>query len=321
MSTKVAICHGYFTQRVRPEKVVRAMVRGFPESKIYTSLNNENEARPDFKSLDMRYSALNRIPERTRMLQYAPESVRLRIRGAEVPFDVRTLDEITNEIVGTAPDSWHVVITPNLHHIHLLRQDTSLLEVYQAAKLIIPDGWPVAWMLSRVSKSKVGRVTGSDLLERILAVHGGGRRLVLVGGADPDVLSSLAERAQRNQWDVMVEPAPKPEVENVDPRRDLVTRVAKKGEGGIVVLGLGAPKQELFAHELLTQNGSGHILCLGMAINFSSGRYRRSPNWMQRAKLEWIHRIMTEPRRLFPRYVRDARALVPTLAENSRRAA
>lgn len=252
------------------------------------------------------------------MRRTAPESIDLRIRGTQVPFDVRNLDEITDEITGNYPTTWQVVITPNLHHIHLLREEESLVEIYKAAKLIIPDGWPVAWMLSRVSGSNVERVTGSDLLERVLDVPGAGRPLVLVGGEDAHVLSSVADRATSNNWNVFLEPAPRSEVEQDASRGALISRVAANGRGGIVVLGLGAPKQERFAHEIAKHAGAGNILCLGMAINFSAGRYQRSPEWMQRAKMEWIHRIISEPRRLFPRYVRDARALVPTLAENSR---
>lgn len=252
------------------------------------------------------------------MLRSAPGSVPLRIRGAQVLFDVRTLSEVAKEIVESDPDGWRTVVTPNLHHIHLLRQDAELIDLYKATDLLLPDGWPVAWMLSRVSRSEVGRVAGSDLLEHALASKGGGRPLVLVGGEDADALTAVAERAVQSQWNVFLEPAPHSEVEGLDSRRALARRVARKGTGGVVVLGLGAPKQERFAHEIKSLDGSGHILCLGMAINFSAGRYKRSPEWMQRANIEWIHRILSEPRRLLPRYARDAGALLPTLAENSR---
>lgn len=253
------------------------------------------------------------------MLESAPQKTSLRIRGVEVPFDVRSLHEITHAIVNEIPDGWRTVITPNLHHVYLLRRNTSLLDTYLAAGLIVPDGWPVAWMLSRASGTQVKRVAGSDLLEGILDADGYGRPLVLVGGESADVLAIVADRAAANGWVVATEPAPSDEVGNPAARSDLIARIAEKGTGGIVVLGLGAPKQEQLAYEIGSgEGGRGHILCLGMAINFSAGRYQRSPGWMQRARLEWVHRILTEPRRLLPRYVRDARALVPTLAENSR---
>lgn len=252
------------------------------------------------------------------MLRSASQSIPLRIRGNQVSFDVRSLNEVTDEISRSNPDAWRTVITPNLHHIHLLRQDPSLLDIYRSADLLLPDGWPVAWMLSRVAGADVDRIAGSDLLERLLESYGSRRPLVLVGGEDDSVLATVSARALANRWDVFVEPAPRSEVEDPDSRAALVTRIATHGNGGVVVLGLGAPKQERFAREIKALDGSGHILCLGMAINFSSGRHQRSPVWMQRAKLEWVHRILSEPGRLLPRYARDASALLPTLVENGK---
>ncbi len=252
------------------------------------------------------------------MLRSAPQSVPLRIRGTQVRFDVLTMHEVTQQIFESAPATWRTVITPNLHHIHLLRRDASLLPLYQSADLLLPDGWPVAWMLSRVAGSDVERIAGSDLLEQVLATDGGGRALVLVGGEDVTALATVADRARQVNWTVFVEPAPRSEVESTDSRQALASRVAANGQGGVIVLGLGAPKQERFAHEVRQLAGSGHILCLGMAINFSAGKYKRSPEWMRHAKLEWVHRIISEPRRLLPRYARDAGALLPTMAENGK---
>lgn len=250
------------------------------------------------------------------MLRSVTDSVFIRIRGEQMSFARKTLQEVVEEITQSDSDRWRIVITPNLHHIYLMRQDKSLVDLYTSADLLLPDGWPVAWMLSRASGTDVGRIAGSDLLELVLDTHGAGRPLVLVGGEDRDALTAVAERARRSSWKVYEEPAPRSEVDDPDSRKALVARVASNGTGGLVVLGLGAPKQERIAHEIREEDGSGQILCLGMAINFSAGRYRRSPLWMQRAGLEWVHRIATEPRRLLPRYARDAMAFVPTFVEN-----
>lgn len=233
-----------------------------------------------------------------------------------MPFACSTLEEAVRSITQGSFSKWHIVITPNLHHIYLLRRDRSLAEIYMSADRLLPDGWPVAWMLSRVSGLEVDRIAGSDLLERILETDGQNRPLVLVGGEDRDALTVVADRARKSLWAVSVEPAPRSEVDNPQSRRLLISRVATSGAGGLVVLGLGAPKQERLAHEIAHEQGGGQILCLGMAINFSAGRYRRSPAWMQRARMEWVHRMLTEPRRLIPRYARDAIAFVPTFAEN-----
>jgi N-acetylglucosaminyldiphosphoundecaprenol N-acetyl-beta-D-mannosaminyltransferase len=73
-----------------------------------------------------------------------------------------------------------------------------------------------------------------------------------------------------------------------------------------LVIGLGAPKQELWVHRHQHELQAKVALCVGATIDFLAGHRRRSPLWMQRAGLEWLHRVMSEPRRLAARYARDA---------------
>ena len=66
----------------------------------------------------------------------------------------------------------------------------------------------------------------------------------------------------------------------------------------VLVVGLGAPKQELWVHEHRAQIGAAAALCVGATIDFLAGRKRRAPRWLQRLGLEWCHRMLSEPRRL-----------------------
>ncbi|ORJ98555.1 hypothetical protein A6F58_05485 [Prescottella equi] len=215
-------------------------------------------------------------------------------------------------------DGWKYVITPNLHHIHLLRKQSELFPVYAGAEMLLADGWPVASMLARVSGTNVERVAGSDLLEALVESQGEGRSLVLVGGEDQAALDVVQQRAELNGWKVTTEPAPFVEVADPERRNALLDRIASAGTDGVVVLGLGAPKQEIFASELANRAGRGFILCLGMAINFSAGRAARAPQWMQALRMEWLHRALQEPVRLIPRYAQDSSALIPTAVSNLR---
>jgi N-acetylglucosaminyldiphosphoundecaprenol N-acetyl-beta-D-mannosaminyltransferase len=74
----------------------------------------------------------------------------------------------------------------------------------------------------------------------------------------------------------------------------------------LLVLGFGAPKQELWIAKHAAQLDAGCALCVGATIDFLAGEKRRAPLWMRRLRLEWLHRVATEPRRLFKRYARDA---------------
>jgi N-acetylglucosaminyldiphosphoundecaprenol N-acetyl-beta-D-mannosaminyltransferase len=74
----------------------------------------------------------------------------------------------------------------------------------------------------------------------------------------------------------------------------------------LLVVGLGAPKQELWIAKYQKELNAKVALCAGATIDFLAGEKQRSPVWMQRIGLEWLHRLCTEPRRLAKRYFRDA---------------
>ncbi len=74
----------------------------------------------------------------------------------------------------------------------------------------------------------------------------------------------------------------------------------------MLVVGLGAPKQELWVHAHRDQISAPVALCVGAAIDFLAGEKPRAPRWMRRIGIEWMHRLASEPRRLAMRYLRDA---------------
>ena len=74
----------------------------------------------------------------------------------------------------------------------------------------------------------------------------------------------------------------------------------------LLLVGLGAPKQELWVHTHRSEIRASAALCIGAAIDFLAGEKPRAPRWMQRCGLEWFHRLASEPKRLARRYARDA---------------
>ncbi|WP_369280200.1 WecB/TagA/CpsF family glycosyltransferase [Gordonia alkanivorans] len=235
-----------------------------------------------------------------------PSTADLAVDGTVLRFSTAPVSEVADTIRSTRPDIWSPVITPNLHILRVASFDGALENALACAAILLPDGWPVAWLLSRATGWKVERATGADLLERLLDTPGIGQKLVLVGGSSAESLRVVADRARSVGWIVDEEPAPPSEVNDLHARRLLVERLSVYGDGGIVVLGLGAPKQELLAGEIAARPGGGWILCVGMAINFSAGTHNRAPILVQKARLEWLYRVAQEPRRLLKRYARDA---------------
>lgn len=244
--------------------------------------------------------------------------VTIRVGSAFVPVDDVSLDYAVSWVTDYQREYWEVLVTPNLHHLRVVRSSPQIAERYSSAALSLADGWPVSWLASRVMGRRVERVVGADLFQALVRQPGEGARLVLIGGTAGPELDRLCERCHELGWRVHSEPAPRNEL--VDPRlrAELVSRVAAEGSGGIVVVGVGAPLQEELATEIAASPGRGVILCLGMSINFSSGVARRAPEFMRVLRLEWVYRALSEPRRLLMRYIKDSVVLISLTRQNPR---
>ena len=254
----------------------------------------------------MEHAAANRGPS-------TPTRVRINVGTADVPVDVTPLSSIINWIIGEKRDTWAPVVTPNLHLLRQVREAPGLSRLYSDAALSLPDGWPVAWLASRLSGKSVERVAGADLFQALIEQPGGGRPLVLVGGDPGPQLEELYNRCRRLGWNVSSEPAPREELTDRIARAELVQRLARAGSGGVIVLGVGSPQKEELSEEIAALPGGGTILAVGMSINFSAGVVNRAPQLVRTLRLEWLYRALSEPRRLLGRYIKDAFVL-PKLA-------
>ena len=199
-----------------------------------------------------------------------------------------------------------VVVTPNVDHLTRLDRSTpEFRALYASADAIFADGMPLVWASKHFSDTPLpGRVTGSDLFVR-LARRAGERGLPIfvLGGQPGDEARLSAELAARF-------PGLKAEVFSpsmqFDPegaeglealRRIALTRPA------IVFACLGMPKQELWAMGHRHEIDASVVMCVGAALEFALGQKRRAPAWMQRAGFEWLWRLLSEPRRLWRRYL------------------
>lgn len=243
----------------------------------------------------------------------------IQVGNENMPIDLVNSRRALEAILTATDSPWSYVVTPNAQHLQLLRDDPTLALVYADASMSLPDGWPVAALCSMITRTRVERVPGSNLLEAVLTSAGKGRPIVFVGGESGSAYSRLAARAAAAGWLALHEPAPRAELQDPEDRARLVLRVARSAHGGIAVIGIGAPRQEILAREICEQPGSGVALCLGMSINFSSGATRRAPAWVQRLGLEWAHRALQDPKRLAPRYAANFVTLLMTTRENALR--
>jgi N-acetylglucosaminyldiphosphoundecaprenol N-acetyl-beta-D-mannosaminyltransferase len=198
-------------------------------------------------------------------------------------------------------------VTPNVDHAVLFNRRADLRAAYRDASLVLADGTPLVWAARLLKQSLPERVAGSDLVPRLFAGANTALRVLLLG-AEPGVADLAASRIAREWPNVRVVGTYSPPLGfEKDPAENArILEIVTNARPDLVVVGLGAPKQELWVHRHHQRLQAKVVICAGATIDFLAGHRRRSPVWMRQLGLEWIHRLCTEPRRLVFRYLRDA---------------
>jgi N-acetylglucosaminyldiphosphoundecaprenol N-acetyl-beta-D-mannosaminyltransferase len=199
------------------------------------------------------------------------------------------------------------VVTPNVDHVVLFHQRADVRAAYQDASLVLADGTPLVWAARLLKQPLPERVAGSDLVPQLFASAKTPLRVYLLG-AEPGVAERAAVQIAHQWPNVCVVGTNSPPIgfENDDAENDRICRAIADVSPDLLIVGLGAPKQETWAHRHHHQLQVKVIVCAGATIDFLAGHRRRSPVWMRRVGLEWLHRLGSEPRRLARRYARDA---------------
>jgi N-acetylglucosaminyldiphosphoundecaprenol N-acetyl-beta-D-mannosaminyltransferase len=201
------------------------------------------------------------------------------------------------------------VVTPNVDHTVLVQTNAELRAAYRDAGLVLADGWPVVAASRLLRRPLPERVAGSDLTPALFAAaqHQRPLRVYLLGAAP-----GVGERAAKNirqRWPAVevvgVYSPPLGFERDEQENRAILDRI-RAAAPDVLIVGLGAPKQELWVHRHQHELAARAALCVGATIDFLAGEKRRAPKVLQRIGLEWLHRMLSEPRRLVRRYARDA---------------
>jgi N-acetylglucosaminyldiphosphoundecaprenol N-acetyl-beta-D-mannosaminyltransferase len=201
------------------------------------------------------------------------------------------------------------VVTPNADHSVMLQENDGLRRAYADADLVLADGMPVVLASRLLRRPLPERVAGSDLVPALLDAAHVDRplRVYLFGGA-PHVTKQAARNIE-TRWPavrVVGTDSPPPGFERDERQNRSILRRIAEVKPDVLIVGLGCPKQELWVYQHRDKIAARFALCVGATIDFLAGEKRRAPVWMQRLGLEWLHRLATEPRRLFRRYARNA---------------
>ena len=190
-----------------------------------------------------------------------------------------------------------------VHSVVAAADDDELRAVFNAPDSIAsPDGVPLVWV-GRARRQQVVRVCGPDVMPALIdRGREIGARHFFYGGA-PGVAERLAERLAETYPGLQVAGTYSPPFRALSPEEDAAEiELINAARPDYVWIGLGAPKQDLWAARQRAKLDAPVLLAVGAAFDFHSGGLRRAPAWMQRTGTEWLFRLLAEPRRLFRRY-------------------
>lgn len=212
------------------------------------------------------------------------------------------------------------VATLNLDHIVKLRRDPAFRRAYAGQSHVVADGNPVVWLARLSGRREVALVPGSELIAPLAALAAAkGAPLAFLGSTEP-ALRAAAERLQADHPGLSVAAclAPPMGFDPESPAADALLDAVAASGARICLLALGAPKQEVLAARGLARHPGLGFVSIGAGLDFIAGRQKRAPLWVRRIAMEWLWRMLSDPRRLARRYL-DCALVLPGLAVAARR--
>ena len=191
----------------------------------------------------------------------------------------------------------------NVHSAVTAKLDPEFRRVVDDADMSTPDGMPLVWVLRWQGFKEQERINGPDLMWRLCGQAAEKGLVIFLYGSVPGTLGRLTGnlKAAFPQLSISGTYSPPFRALSEEEDREITDRINRSG-AHIVFVGLGCPKQEYWMAE---HRGKIQAVMIGVgaAFDYHSGTVRRAPLWLQQSGLEWLYRLLTEPRRLWKRYL------------------
>jgi N-acetylglucosaminyldiphosphoundecaprenol N-acetyl-beta-D-mannosaminyltransferase len=199
-----------------------------------------------------------------------------------------------------------LVVTPNIQHVALLRDDEDFRQAYASAEIVTCDGFPVHYYARLRHCPSPGRVTGCDIVADLMADRpalAGHRPFFVID--HEDTARAIAAWAATAGLDVATHVPPFGFDRDEAISRALAETIAAHG-ATVLFMGLGAPKSEIFVHRHRAILPPCWALCVGQAVKMALGLTPPPPSVVEKLNLEWLWRIFLEPKRMGARYAGSA---------------
>lgn len=223
-------------------------------------------------------------------------------------LDDITFEEAVRQIgVLACTQGKHYVVTPNVDHVVKIEHDLEFRKIYEEADLILTDGTPLMWIAESLGCPIKEKIPGADMLPRVCEMAAREGYTMFLFGAAEGAAEAAKRRLTQKYPNLKIVGVYSPPMgfERDKGEVEKAIRIINRNRPQILVVGLGAPKQEKFIYRYREKMDFRVALPFGAAIDFEAGIVKRAPLWMRRLGLEWLFRFFQEPGRLFRRYFID----------------
>jgi N-acetylglucosaminyldiphosphoundecaprenol N-acetyl-beta-D-mannosaminyltransferase len=239
-----------------------------------------------------------------------------RIRIGKIWIDALTFAQAIDEVdrLVTAGEGG-TVFTPNVDHVVQVEHNPVFRAAYEKASLSVVDGQLLLWASRLLGAPLPEKISGSDLMVPLARLAAARKWRVFLLGGGPGV-ADLAASELKKQFDIDIVGTDAPFVapDGCPAEGPAVIERIAKTRPHLLFVAFGAPKQELFLHRAAVTIRPAVGIGVGAGFDFVAGRIKRAPRWVSQGGLEWLYRLVQEPRRLAKRYLVDDPEFLVVLA-------
>lgn len=195
------------------------------------------------------------------------------------------------------------ICVSNVHTTVMSYEDKTYCTVQNESVMALPDGKPLSVVAQKRGYSDVERVTGPDLMGEIFAISAKHGYKHYFYGSTENTLQTLKSELEKKYSGIQIVGMYSPPFRELSEEEDksVVDRI-NVAQADFVWVGLGAPKQEVWMWKHKDKI-NGLMIGVGAGFDYYAGNIKRAPGWMQKVSLEWLYRLLQDPKRLFKRYL------------------
>ena len=196
------------------------------------------------------------------------------------------------------------VCVTGVHGVMEAQRDPRFREIMDRALLVVPDGMPMVWVGRTQGLDQIGRVFGPDLMSEMCRRSAKTNVTHFLYGGKTGVAEELRSNLERRYPGLQILGTFTPPFRPLLPNEqvDLENLLARL-KPDVIWVGLSTPKQERFMSEFISRVPQTIMIGVGAAFDVHTGRAKDAPDWVKKAGLQWVHRLLQEPSRLWRRYL------------------